>query len=286
MRLDNSRESRNIEDRRGRRGRRAGIGGRGKLGLGTVILALVAAYFGIDPGVVLQMAENGPSVSQQSGEPPAPTEETRFVSKVLADTEDTWESLFQRAGHGSYRPPALVLFTDVTPTACGTGQAAMGPFYCPADQKIYLDLSFFQQLDSNLNAPGDFAQAYVIAHEVAHHVQHQLGVMSQVDQLRRRADAATSNALSVRTELQADCLAGVWAHHSDSQRNTLEPGDIEEGLNAASAVGDDRLQRRSQGRVVPDSFTHGSSAQRMRWFTVGWKSGDPNQCDTFSQNQL
>lgn len=282
MRLDNSRESRNIEDRRGRR---VGMGGRGKIGLGTVILALVAAYFGIDPGAVLQMAENGPTPGGQYAEPPPPTAETRFVSKVLADTEDTWESLFQRAGYGSYRPPALVLFTDFTPTACGTGQAAMGPFYCPADQKIYLDLSFFQQLEKSLGAPGDFAQAYVIAHEVAHHVQNLLGVMTQVEQLRR-SDPSMSNALSVRTELQADCLAGVWAHHSDSQRSTLEPGDIEEGLNAASAVGDDRLQRRSQGRVVHDSFTHGSSAQRMRWFTAGWKSGDPNQCDTFSQKQL
>lgn len=283
MRLDNSRESRNIEDRRGRR---TGIGGRGKIGLGTLVLALVAAYFGIDPGVVLQMAENGPVSRQQAGETPAPTPETRFVSKVLADTEDTWESLFQRAGHGPYRPPALVLFTDVTPTACGTGQAAMGPFYCPADRKIYLDLAFFRQLDAQLNAPGDFAQAYVIAHEVAHHVQNELGIMSQVEQVRRRSDPTTANALSVRTELQADCLAGVWAHHSDSQRSTLEPGDIEEGLTAASAVGDDQLQQRSQGRVVPDSFTHGSSAQRMRWFTVGWKSGDPNQCDTFSKNAL
>src|SRR5690554_5979521 len=283
MRLDNSRESRNIEDRRGRR---TGIGGRGKIGLGTLVLALVAAYFGIDPGVVLQMAENGPVSRQQAGETPAPTPETRFVSKVLADTEDTWESLFQRAGHGPYRPPALVLFTDVTPTACGTGQAAMGPFYCPADRKVYLDLGFFKQLSRDLNSPGDFAQAYVIAHEVAHHIQNQLGVMDQVEQLRRRADQRTANQLSVRVELQADCLAGVWAHHSHAQRNTLEAGDIEEGLNAASAIGDDRLQRKSQGYVVPDSFTHGSSAQRVRWFTRGLRSGDTSQCDTFAAESL
>src|SRR5690606_29957748 len=197
---------------------------------------------------------------------------------------DTWESLFQSAGLGTYRAPTLVLFTDMTPTACGTGQSAMGPFYCPADSKIYLDLSFFEQLSTSLDSPGDFAQAYVIAHEVAHHVQNLLGLTTQVDQLRRRVDQTTANQLSVRVELQADCLAGVWAHHSHSQRNTLEPGDIKEGLNAASAIGDDRLQRRSQGYVVPDSFTHGSSAQRVQWFTTGLRSGDPAGCDTFGQS--
>ena len=284
MRLDNSRRSRNVEDRRGRR---MHIGGRGKIGIGTVILALVAAYFGIDPSVVLQGPGTGSTPSSyQTATPPAATPESEFASKVLADTEDTWESIFQSQGLGSYQPPILVLFNDVTPTACGTGQSAMGPFYCPADQRIYLDLGFFRDLSDTLNSPGDFAQAYVIAHEVAHHVQNLIGVMDQVAQLRRRADQRAANQLSVRVELQADCLAGVWAHHSHSQRNTLEPGDIEEGLNAASAIGDDRLQRQSQGQVVPDSFTHGSSAQRVRWFSNGLRSGDPTTCDTFSQVNL
>ena len=284
MRLDNSRRSRNVEDRRGRR---MHIGGRGKIGIGTVILALVAAYFGIDPSVVLQGSGTGSTPSSyQTATPPAATPESEFASKVLADTEDTWESIFQSQGLGSYQPPVLVLFNDVTSTACGTGQSAMGPFYCPADQRIYLDLGFFRDLSGTLNSPGDFAQAYVIAHEVAHHVQNLIGVMDQVGQLRQRADQRAANQLSVRVELQADCLAGVWAHHSHSQRNTLEPGDIEEGLNAASAIGDDRLQRQSQGHVVPDSFTHGSSAQRVRWFSNGLRSGDPTTCDTFSQANL
>lgn len=277
MRLDNSRESRNVEDRRGRR---MAIGGRGKIGIGTVILALVAAYFGIDPSFLLQ--GTAPPTGSSSSTPAAPTPESQFASKVLADTEDTWTVLFREQGFGTYQPPTLVLFTDVTPTACGTGQSAMGPFYCPADRKVYLDLGFFKQLSRDLNSPGDFAQAYVIAHEVAHHIQNQLGVMDQVEQLRRRADQRTANQLSVRVELQADCLAGVWAHHSHAQRNTLEAGDIEEGLNAAAAIGDDRLQRQSQGYVVPDSFTHGSSAQRVQWFTTGLRSGEIKQCDTFS----
>lgn len=277
MRLDNSRESRNVEDRRGRR---MAIGGRGKIGIGTIILALVAAYFGIDPSFLLQ--GTAPPTGSSSSTPAAPTPESQFASKVLADTEDTWTVLFREQGFGTYQPPTLVLFTDVTPTACGTGQSAMGPFYCPADRKVYLDLGFFKQLSRDLNSPGDFAQAYVIAHEVAHHIQNQLGVMDHVEQLRRRADQRTANQLSVRVELQADCLAGVWAHHSHAQRNTLEAGDIEEGLNAAAAIGDDRLQRQSQGYVVPDSFTHGSSAQRVQWFTTGLRSGEIKQCDTFS----
>lgn len=277
MRLDNSRESSNVEDRRGRR---TAIGGRGKIGIGTIILALVAAYFGIDPSFLLQ--GTAPTTGSSSSAPAAPTPESQFASKVLADTEDTWTVLFRDQGFGTYQPPTLVLFTDATPTACGTGQSAMGPFYCPADRKVYLDLGFFRQLSRDLNSPGDFAQAYVIAHEVAHHIQNQLGVMDQVEQLRRRADQRTANQLSVRVELQADCLAGVWAHHSHAQRNTLEAGDIEEGLNAAAAIGDDRLQRQSQGYVVPDSFTHGSSAQRVQWFTTGLRSGEIKQCDTFS----
>ncbi len=284
MRLDNSRESRNIEDRRGQRPR---LGGRGKIGIGTIVLALVAMYFGIDPNIVLQNAA-GPDQSYTTttpGETPAQTPETRFVSRVLADTEDTWDDIFQKKEWGQYQAPTLVLFNGATPTACGMGQSAMGPFYCPGDSKVYLDVSFFQQMAQELHSPGDFAQAYVIAHEVAHHVQHLLGITEQVDQMRR-SNSASANALSVRTELQADCLAGVWAQHSDSQRNTLEDGDIEEGLNAASAIGDDRLQKQSQGYVVPDSFTHGSSAQRVRWFKRGFESGEPARCDTFNADSL
>ncbi|HUH59539.1 MAG TPA: neutral zinc metallopeptidase [Candidimonas sp.] len=285
MRLDNSRESRNVEDRRGRG--RMSIGGRGKIGIGTIVLALVAAYFGIDPNVVFETVGVGPeSEVVTSGEPTVPTEQTRFVSKILADTEDAWTAVFERQGLSSYQQPKLVLFSGATPTACGTGQSAMGPFYCPGDSKVYLDLSFFQQMAQELQSPGDFAQAYVIAHEVAHHVQHLIGVTDQVAQLRQRGDAALANQLSVRVELQADCLAGVWANHSDSQRDTLEEGDIQEALDAASAIGDDRLQHRSQGHIVPDSFTHGTSAQRVRWFTRGFKSGDTAQCDTFGAVSL
>lgn len=287
MRLDDSRESRNVEDRRGHRMRLGGRGG--KIGLGTIVLALVAMYFGIDPNVILQTGSDpasDPSAYTTTGEPPAPTEQTRFVSKVLADTEDVWGSIFKEKGWGQYREPALVLFTGATPTACGTGQSAMGPFYCPGDSKVYLDVSFFEQMAQELDSPGDFAQAYVVAHEVGHHVQHLLGIADQVDQARRRLDATAANQLSVRVELQADCLAGVWAKQSASERNTLEQGDIEEGLNAASAIGDDRLQRRSQGHVVPDSFTHGTSQQRTHWFSRGFQSGDTAQCDTFNAGAL
>ncbi|TEA79736.1 KPN_02809 family neutral zinc metallopeptidase [Allopusillimonas ginsengisoli] len=283
MRLDNSRESRNIEDRRGQRVR---LGGRGKIGIGTIVLALVAMYFGIDPNIVLQNAA-GPeqSYTTTTDEALPETPETRFVSRVLADTEDSWDTLFQKKGWGQYQPPKLVLFNGATPTACGMGQSAMGPFYCPGDSKVYLDVSFFQQMAQELDSPGDFAQAYVIAHEVAHHVQHLLGITDQVEQARRR-NGASANELSVRTELQADCFAGVWAQHSNTQRNTLEDGDIEEGLNAAAAIGDDRLQKQSQGYVVPDSFTHGSSAQRVRWFKRGFEAGEPGQCDTFNATSL
>ncbi|PLC51325.1 hypothetical protein CR159_03620 [Pollutimonas subterranea] len=284
MRLDNSRESRNVEDRRGRR--RMSVGGRGKIGIGTIVLALVAIYFGVDPNVVLQTVGGPETESTTAGEPAVPTAETRFVSKVLADTEDVWGAVFQQKGWGSYQQPKLVLFNGATATACGTGQSAMGPFYCPGDSKVYLDLSFFQQMAQELQSPGDFAQAYVIAHEVAHHVQHMLGVTDQVAPVRQRSTTAAANQLSVRVELQADCFAGVWANHSDTQRNTLEAGDIQEALDAASAIGDDRLQQKSQGHVVPDSFTHGTSAQRMRWFTRGFKSGDTAQCDTFSAASL
>ncbi|WP_459615026.1 KPN_02809 family neutral zinc metallopeptidase [Bordetella sp. 2513F-2] len=284
MRLDDSRESRNIEDRR-RSGPRLGRAG-GGIGLGTIVLALVAMYFGVDPSVVLQMAE-GPAPQEQqvpAGAPAANDPQAQFVARVLGETEDVWGAVFQQLGR-SYVPPTLVLFRGATPTACGTGQSAMGPFYCPADSKVYIDLSFFDEMSRQLDAPGDFAQAYVIAHEVGHHVQHLVGTAEQVDKLRRR-DPAQANSLSVRMELQADCYAGLWARHADQARNILEDGDIEEGLNAATAIGDDTLQRKSQGYVVPDAFTHGSSAQRVRWFRRGYEGGSLEQCNTFATGSL
>lgn len=284
MRLDDSRESDNVEDRRASGPR---IGGRGTIGIGTIVLALVAMYFGVDPSVVLQMAE-GPPAQQQQGpaaRPPANDPQARFVSKVLGETEDTWSAIFQKDLNRQYVPPKLVLFRGATPTACGTGQAAMGPFYCPGDSKVYIDLTFFDELQNRFKAPGDFAQAYVIAHEVGHHVQHLLGISDQVDNLRRR-NPSQANALSVRMELQADCFAGLWAQRANAARNILESGDVEEALAAATAIGDDRLQKQSQGYVVPDAFTHGSSAQRVRWFKRGLDSGDLKQCDTFAASSL
>lgn len=283
MRMDDSRESRNIEDRRSSGPR---LGGRGSIGIGTIVLALVAIYFGVDPAVVLQMAEGPAPIEQQApSQPPANDPQARFVAKVLGETEDTWSAIFQQNLNRQYVAPRLVLFRGATPTACGTGQAAMGPFYCPGDSKVYIDLSFFDEMERRLNAPGDFAQAYVIAHEVGHHVQHLLGISDQVDRLRQR-NPSQANALSVRMELQADCFAGLWARRADQARNILESGDVEEGLNAATAIGDDTLQKKSQGYVVPDAFTHGSSAQRVRWFKRGLDSGDLRQCDTFSADTL
>ncbi|MGE8687608.1 MAG: neutral zinc metallopeptidase [Achromobacter sp.] len=283
MRLDNSRQSDNVEDRRASGPR---IGGRGTIGIGTIVLALVAMYFGVDPSVVLQMAE-GPPMQQEApaSRPPANDPQAIFVSKVLGETEDTWAAIFQKDLNRQYVPPKLVLFRGATPTACGTGQSAMGPFYCPGDSKVYIDLSFFDELQNRFKAPGDFAQAYVIAHEVGHHVQHLLGISDQVDSLRRR-NPSQANALSVRMELQADCFAGLWAQRADAARNILEGGDVEEALGAATAIGDDRLQKQSQGYVVPDAFTHGSSAQRVRWFKRGLESGNIKQCDTFSASSL
>ena len=284
MRLDDSRESDNVEDRRASGPR---IGGRGTIGIGTIVLALVAMYFGVDPSVVLQMAE-GPATQQQqapASRPPANDPQARFVSKVLGETEDTWSAIFQKDLNRQYVPPKLVLFRGATPTACGTGQAAMGPFYCPGDSKVYIDLAFFDELQNRFKAPGDFAQAYVIAHEVGHHVQHLLGISDQVDNLRRR-NPSQANALSVRMELQADCFAGLWAQRANAARQILESGDVEEALAAATAIGDDRLQKQSQGYVVPDAFTHGSSAQRVRWFKRGLDSGDLKQCDTFAASSL
>lgn len=284
MRLDDSRESDNVEDRRASGPR---IGGRGTIGIGTIVLALVAMYFGVDPSVVLQMAE-GPPAQQQQGpaaRPPANDPQARFVAKVLGETEDTWSAIFQKDLNRQYVPPKLVLFRGATPTACGTGQAAMGPFYCPGDSKVYIDLAFFDELQNRFKAPGDFAQAYVIAHEVGHHVQHLLGISDQIDNLRRR-NPSQANALSVRMELQADCFAGLWAQRANAARNILEGGDVEEALAAATAIGDDRLQKQSQGYVVPDAFTHGSSAQRVRWFKRGLEGGELKQCDTFAASSL
>lgn len=276
------RESSNVEDRRGRR---SGIGGGGKIGIGTVLLALVAMYFGLDPRVVLDTASvvQPPAIESGPGAPrsEAENELARFSSMVLADTEDTWNEIFRAAGQ-QYKEPGLVLYTGATRSACGIGQAQMGPFYCPADGKVYLDLAFFGELRDRFRAPGDFAQAYVIAHEVGHHVQNLLGISDRVQQARQRASEAESNQLSVRLELQADCLAGVWANHANQSRQILEQGDVEEGLRAASAIGDDRIQKQVQGYAVPDSFTHGSAAQRVRWFRTGLESGDLRRCDTFS----
>lgn len=287
MRLDDQNESNNVEDRRGSGGR-GGIG-RGRLGIGTIIVALAASYFfGIDPSVILGLASNFDSPSAPSAvarKPPADDEMARFVSKVLGSTEETWDQVF-REGKSQYQAPKLVLFSDATPTACGTGQSAMGPFYCPGDQKVYIDLSFYRDLKERFKAPGEFAQAYVIAHEVGHHVQNLLGISDKVYQAQQGASRTKANGLSVRLELQVDCFAGVWGNRADAAKRIIEPGEIEQALNAASAIGDDRLQQQSQGRIVPESFTHGSSEQRMRWFKRGMDTGDLRQCDTFKAASL
>ena len=293
MRMDDQRESDNLEDRRGS-GYGGGGGlrlGGGRLGLGTIAIALVASYFlGINPMTVLSMLSGGgmPAIEQSAPpaqRPPADDQMARFVSKVLASTEDTWTEVF-RANGRQYEQPKLVLFSGATPTACGTGQTAMGPFYCPGDHKVYIDLEFYQELKSRFHAPGEFAQAYVIAHEVGHHVQNLLGIADKVHSAQQRASRAEANALSVRMELQADCLAGVWGKRTDTMKNVLEPGDLEAALTAASAIGDDKLQQQAQGRIVPESFTHGTSAQRVRWFKRGFESGDMNQCNSFQAASL
>ena len=297
MRWQGNRQSDNVEDRRGDSGGGPGGGGGFRpggrsVGLGGLVVALLAGWvFGINPLTVLGLLEGGgmPAPVQQPADPaprpPANDPQAQFVSTVLADTEDVWTAVF-RQSNASYQAPKLVLFRGSYPTACGTGQAAMGPFYCPGDQKVYIDLSFYDTLQRQLGAPGDFAQAYVIAHEVAHHVQHLMGVTEKVDAMRGRVSRARQNEMSVRLELQADCLAGVWAHHSQKAKAWLEPGDVEEGLNAASKIGDDTLQKQSQGVVVPESFTHGSSAQRMTWFKRGLSSGSMAQCNTFETRTL
>ena len=289
MRLDDQNESDNVEDRRGTGGNSGGRIGRGGVGIGAIVLALAASYFfGIDPSIILGLASNTDSQPSQhvaSRKPPADDEMARFVSKVLASTESTWNEVF-REGGARYHEPKLVLFSGATPTACGTGQSAMGPFYCPSDQKVYIDLSFYRDLKQRFHAPGEFAQAYVIAHEVGHHVQNLLGISDKVHQAQQGASKSRANALSVRLELQADCFAGVWGHRADEAKNIIEPGEIKQALNAASAIGDDRLQQQTQGRIVPESFTHGSSEQRMRWFKRGIDSGDLRQCDTFKAASL
>lgn len=300
MRWRTGRRSDNVEDHRGAGGGFPGARGGSRLplrvgkrglggGLGTIVLVLAALYFGVDPSLFLGGGGGmspGPGTSQVAPQRSAAEEElVDFVSVVLADTEDTWHALFRELD-GRYREPKLVLFSGSVSSACGFAQAAMGPFYCPADQKVYIDLSFYRDLRERYGAPGDFAQAYVIAHEVGHHVQNLLGISDQVHSARRKVGETAGNKLSVRQELQADCFAGVWAHHAHRARNILEAGDVEEALTAASSIGDDRLQKQSRGHVTPDSFTHGSSAQRVRWFKVGLEQGTLNSCDTFSVKQL
>jgi hypothetical protein len=284
MRWEHGRRSDNIEDRRGMRlGRKSLAGG----GIGAIVLALVALYFGVDPSVVLNQTGSLVPTQEEQQATFSPEEERlkEFMSVVLADTEDVWGALFKGSGQ-SYQPPKLVLFSGAVESACGFAEAAMGPFYCPGDQKLYLDMSFFNDLAQRHNAPGDFAQAYVVAHEVGHHVQTLLGISDKVHAVRQRAGEAEGNAMQVKMELQADCFAGVWAHHANQARQILEPGDAEEALAAAAGVGDDRLQKQGRGYVVPESFTHGSSEQRMRWFNKGMQSGDPGQCDTFQAARL
>lgn len=308
MRWRGRRGSSNIEDRRGRGGfrfpRRMGSPGgfrfprgsrRGRVargsgigGIGLLILLGIMFFAGIDPRVLFQGGGADPTVLSGAQQPRTAAEEeaAQFVSVVLADTEDIWNGLFARELDADYQEPTLVLFSNAVRSACGLAQAATGPFYCPSDRKVYIDLSFFDELKRRFQAPGDFAQAYVIAHEVGHHVQTLLGISQQVHEARGRVGQTEYNQLSVRLELQADCLAGVWANHADARFQILEEGDIDEALNAASAIGDDRIQRQTQGTVQPDSFTHGSSAQRVRWFKRGLSEGNIGTCDTFEARAL
>ena len=286
MRWERGRRSENVEDRRGMPVRRGGmVGG----GIGTVLIVLAVSYFlGVDPSLLLQSVPTDTTALPQEPAPglvPGQDPQADFVATVLGYTEDTWTAVFAASGR-EYAAPRLVLFTDAVQSACGLGQAAMGPFYCPADRQVYIDLGFYRELRDRFQAPGDFAQAYVIAHEVGHHVQNLLGTSGEVQRARASRDETAANALSVRLELQADCFAGVWANRTDAAQDILEQGDVEEGLAAASAIGDDRLQRQGGGYVTPDSFTHGSSAQRVRWFRRGLDTGDPARCDTFSAEEL
>ncbi|HTG86699.1 MAG TPA: neutral zinc metallopeptidase [Pyrinomonadaceae bacterium] len=282
MRWRGERQSSNIEDRRGMSAGKVAVGG----GLGTVLILIIALLFGADPRQLLEQVPGDSSTGVQSSRPVNPEEEElkQFVSVVLAKSEDVWTEVFRQNGR-QYREPTLVLFADRVDSACGIAGAAVGPFYCPGDQKVYIDLSFYEELRRRFNAPGDFAQAYVIAHEVGHHVQNLLGISDRVDAMRSRVSEVEANQLSVRLELQADFFAGVFARHVQEQ-GVLEAGDIEEALQAASAIGDDKIQRQTTGYVVPDSFTHGSSAQRLRWFKRGYDTGDIRQGDTFSARDL
>jgi uncharacterized protein len=294
MKWEGERQSDQVEDRRSGGGGGGGMrigGGRG-VGIGGIIIAFVAAWiFGINPMTVLGLlgGTGGPAPQvQQAPRPSGPSQDpqTAFIRTVLAQNEDVWGQIFA-SSNAQYPKPTLVLFRGATSTGgCGAGQSAMGPFYCPADQKVYIDLSFYDTLRKQLGAPGDFAQAYVIAHEVGHHVQNVLGISDKVDQMRKRLSQKENNALSVRVELQADCFAGIWAHHRQKQTKFLEPGDIDEAMNAAAKIGDDALARAQGGQIVPDSFTHGSSAQRQRWFMKGFETGSVKACDTFSTNSL
>ncbi|MBD2212151.1 neutral zinc metallopeptidase [Nostoc linckia FACHB-104] len=285
MRWEFGRRSTNVEDRRGTRISAPVVGG----GIGAVILSVIVALLGGDPSVIWEQTQQ-PSDRPNSQSPQTQSSANSdrmadFVSVVLADTEDTWSSLFQQQGK-TYREPTLVLYSDAVKSACGFTRSAVGPFYCPSDQKLYIDLSFYEDLKKRYQAPGDFAQAYVVAHEVGHHVQNLMGISQQVQSLQRQADQVEANQLSVRQELQADCFAGVWAYHANRSRQILETGDIEEALNAASSIGDDRLQSQAKGYVIPESFTHGSSAQRVRWFKRGIQTGNPEQCNTFTTTNL
>jgi predicted metalloprotease len=287
MRWQGGRQSGNVEDRRGMGGGRGpiAIGG----GVGTLVLVVIVMLLGGDPRVILNQApgpgQGGAGFQQRPPDDAEQQQLKEFVSVVLADTEDVWTELFRQQGE-TYETPKLVLFTGEVESACGYASSAVGPFYCPGDSKVYLDLTFYDEMRQRFRAPGDFAQAYVIAHEIGHHVQHQLGITDKVDRLRQGRSKAQANELSVRLELQADFFAGVWAHHAQRMRNVLEEGDIEEALGAAAAIGDDRLQKQSRGYVVPDSFTHGTSAQRVRWFRKGLETGDMKQGDTFSAHEL
>jgi predicted metalloprotease len=286
MRWEGGRESDNVEDRRGMSMGRGVAGG----GIGVIIIAVIAMFMGVDPNIILEGAKQleAPQTQAPDGNYKGTSEEEKlkqFVSVVLADTEDTWRGLFQKAGR-QYQDPRLVLFTGAVDSACGSASAAVGPFYCPGDQKVYIDLGFYRELRERFKAPGEFAQAYVLAHEVGHHVQNLLGISEQVQRAQSRMGKAQANALSVRVELQADCFAGVWANNANRTRSMIENGDIEAALNAAAAIGDDRLQRQARGTVSPESFTHGSSEQRMRWFKRGLETGSVQACDTFKAAQL
>jgi predicted metalloprotease len=287
MKWEGQRESENVEDRRGMGGgTRIAAGG----GLGVIVIVVLSLLFGVDPRQILDQGGGDQASEQQApGQPyqetPEEAQRSKFAKVVLADTEDTWGAIFSGQGK-QYEAPTLVLFSGEVQSACGFAQSAMGPFYCASDRKVYLDLSFFDEMDGKLEAGGDFAKAYVIAHEVGHHIQTLLGITSQIEAQRAAAGETQSNALSVRTELQADCFAGVWANRTEKEKHILEAGDIDEALNAAAAVGDDRLQKRARGYVMPETFTHGTSAQRSRWFRKGFESGDTDKCDTFGAASL